>query len=209
LLWGWRWSVVTAAETLRAAGAEGSIAILCAEKTLPYWRPPLSKEFLLKGPDHTKILIHDPSFYRDRGIEIHLGSCVHWVDADSRTVETDAGDHFRFGKLLIATGASIHSLSVPGAGLEGVHYLGIVNDDLSLYHSMGCEQRAIVIGASFLGMEIAASFATRGVATTLIAKKDLVYAKLYSPELSDFFAEYFRARGVDFIFGEEVEEFWG
>src|SRR5262249_6640752 len=68
---------------------------------------------------------------------------------------------------------------------------------------------AIVIGASFLGMEIAASFATREVATTLIAKKDLVYEKLYSPEVSDFFAEYFRARGVDFIFEEEVKEFLG
>src|SRR5262249_2277546 len=202
LLWGWRWSVVTAAETLRAAGAEGSIAILCAEKTLPYWRPPLSKEFLLKGPDHTKILIHDHSFYRDRDIKILLGSCVHWVDADSRTVETDAGDHFRFGKFLIATVATIHSISVSGAGLEGIHYLRTVNYALSLYQAIARAQCAIVIGASFLGLEIAAFFATRGVATTLIAKKDLVYEKLYSPEVSDFFVEYFRARGVDFIFEE-------
>jgi NTE family protein len=86
-----------AAETLRAAGAQGSIAILCAENTLPYYRPPLSKEFLLKGPDQPKILIHDPSFYRDRGIEIHLGSPVRQVDVDGRRIETDGGDRFRFG----------------------------------------------------------------------------------------------------------------
>jgi NADPH-dependent 2,4-dienoyl-CoA reductase/sulfur reductase-like enzyme len=209
LLVGGGLASATAAETLRAAGAEGSVAILCAESTLPYYRPPLSKEFLLKGPDQTKILIHDPSFYRDRDIEIHLGSRVRRVDVDSRTIETDGGDHFRFGKLLIASGASIHRLAVPGANLEGIHYLRTVNDALSLYKALAHAKRAIVIGASFLGMEIAASFATRGLATTLIAKEDLVYEKLRSPEASDFFVEYFRARGVDFIFEEEVKEFWG
>ena len=71
LLLGGGLASATAAETLRAAGAEGSIAILCGENTLPYYGPPLSKEFLVKGPDQTKILIHDHSFYRDRDIEIH------------------------------------------------------------------------------------------------------------------------------------------
>src|SRR5262249_7076939 len=159
----------------------------CAENTLPYYRPPLSKEFLLKGPDQSKILIHDPSFYRDRDIEIHLGSCVRRIDVDSRTVETNAGDDFRFGKLLIATGASIHRLSVPGENLEGIHYLRTVDDALALYQAIAHAQRAIVIGASFLGMEIAASLVARGVATTLIAREDLVYEKLRSPEASDFF----------------------
>src|SRR6185369_13999480 len=209
LLLGGGLASATAAETLRAASVEGSIAILCAETMLPYYRPPLSKEFLLKGPDQTKVLIHDHSFYRDRAIDVHLGTRVCGVDADRRTIETDCGVHFRFDKLLIATGASVHKLSIPGANLEGVHYLRTVNDALSLYQAIARAQRAIVIGASFLGMEIAASFATRGVATTLIAKKDLVYTKLCSPEVSDFFAEYFRARGVDFIFEEEVKEFWG
>jgi len=209
LLIGGGLTSVTAAETLRAAGAQGNIAILCAENTLPYYRPPLSKEFLLKGPDRSNILIHDPSFYRDRDIEIHLRSRVRRVDVDGRAIETDGGDHFRFGKLLIATGAGLHRLSIPGAGLEGIHYLRTVNDALSLYQAIARAQRAIVIGASFLGMEIAASLVTRGVPTTLMAKKDLVYEKLCSPEVSDFFVEYFRARRVDFIFEEEVKEFWG
>ena len=169
LLLGGGLASATAAETLRATGTDGRIAILCAENTLPYYRPPLSKEFLLKGPDQTKILMHDHSFYRDRDIAIHLGSRVRRVDVDSRTVETDARDHFRFGKLLIATGASLHRLSVPGANLESIHYLRTANDAVSLYQAIAHAQRAIVIGASFLGMEIAASFATRGISTTLIA----------------------------------------
>ena len=110
VLIGGGWTSATAAETLRGAGAEGSIAILCAENTLPYYRPPLSKEFLLKGPDQTKALIHDQSFYRDRNIVVHVGTRVRRVDADRRTIETDHGVHFRFDKLLIATGASVHRL---------------------------------------------------------------------------------------------------
>jgi NADPH-dependent 2,4-dienoyl-CoA reductase/sulfur reductase-like enzyme/predicted acylesterase/phospholipase RssA len=209
LLLGGGLGSATAAETLRAAGAEGSIAILCAETILPYHRPMLSKGFLLDSPDQTKILIHDEAFYRDREVGIHLGTRVRRIDVDRRIVETDRGDHFRFGKLLIATGASVHRLSVPGARLAGIHYLRTVGDALSLYQSIAHGKRAIVIGASFLGMEIAAALATRGVATTMIAKEDLLYEKLRSPEASEFFAEYFKARGVEFIFGEEVKEFSG
>src|SRR5215467_12678116 len=199
----------TAAETLRAAGAEGGIAILSAEKTLPYHRPPLSKGFLLNGPDKTNILIREEAFYRDRDIQIHLGARVRRVDVDSRTIETDGGARFRFGKLLIATGASVDKLSLPGANLAGVHYLHTVSDALSLYRNIGHVQRAVVIGASFIGMELAAAFAMRGIATTLIAKGRLLYAKLRSPEISEFFAEYYKGRGIELIFREGVKEFSG
>ena len=208
LLLGGGLASATAAETLRAAGAEGSIAILCAETTLPYHRPPLSKGFLLDSPDQTKILIHDEAFYRDREIGIHLATRGFRVDADSRTVETDRG-HFRFGKLLIASGASVNRYACPGAQLAGIHYLRTVNDALSLYESISQARRAVVKGASFLGMELAAALATRGVATTLIAKEHLLYEKLRSPEVSEFFSKYFRERGVELIFGEGIKEFSG
>ena len=209
LLIGGGLASATAAETLRAAGAEGGIAILSAEKTLPYHRPPLSKGFLLNGPGKTNILIHDEAFYRDRDIEIHLGTRVCRVDVDSRIIETDGGARFRFGKLLIATGASVDRLSAPGANLAGVHYLHTVDDALSLYRSIGRVQRAVVIGASFIGMELAAAFATRGIATTLMAQEHLLYTKLRSPEVSQFFAEYYRARDIKLIFGESVKAFSG
>jgi NADPH-dependent 2,4-dienoyl-CoA reductase/sulfur reductase-like enzyme len=208
LLLGGGLASATAAETLRAAGAEGSIAILSAETTPPYHRPPLSKSFLLNGPDYTNILIHDEAFYRDREIDIRLGARVCRVDVESRTIETDR-DRFRFGKLLIATGSTVEKLAAPGAHLRGIHYLRTVNDALSLYESILHARRAVVIGASFLGMELAAALVTRGVATTLIAKEDMVYEKLRSPEASGFFTEYFGERGVELIFGEEVKEFSG
>jgi NTE family protein len=208
LLIGGGLASATAAETLRAAGAEGSIAILCAETTPPYYRPPLSKGFLLNGPDQTHILIHDEAFYRDRKIDIHLGTRVCRVDVDSRTVETDRG-HFRFGKLLIATGASVNRYACPGAHLAGIHYLRTVKDALSLYESILHARRAVVKGASFLGMELAAALVTRGLITTLIVKDDLLYRKLRSPEVSEFFSKYFRERGVELIFGEGIKQFSG
>jgi len=208
LLLGGGLASATAAETLRTAGAEGSIAILCAETTPPYHRPPLSKGFLHNGPKQTNVLIHDEAFYRDRQIDIHLGARVCRVDVESRTIETDR-DHFRFSKLLIATGASVDRLAAPGAHLRGIHYLRTVNDALSLYEGILQARRAVVIGASFLGMELAAALAARGVGTTLIAREDLLYEKLRSPEISKFFTEYFRQRSVEFIFEEEVKEFSG
>ena len=208
LLLGGGLASATAAETLRAAGAEGSLAILCAETTPPYHRPPLSKGFLHNSPKQTNILIHDEAFYRDHEIDIHLGARVCRVDGESRTVETDR-DRFRFGKLLIATGASVDKLAAPGAHLRGIHYLRTVNDALSLYESILHARRAVVIGASFLGMELAAALVTRGVGTTLIAREDLVYEKLCSPEISEFFTEYFRQRTVELIFEEEVKQFSG
>ena len=159
LLVGGGLTSATAAETLRAGGAEGSIAILSAEATLPYHRPPLSKDYLLKGPEKANILIHDEAFYREREIAVHLGFRVSRVDSEKRTIEMEQGAHFRFGKLLIATGASVDRLSVPGDNLGGIHYLRTTSDALSLYKDLADVQRAVVVGASFLGMELAAAFA--------------------------------------------------
>ena len=91
LLVGGGLASVTAAETLRAGGAEGSIAILTAENTLPYHRPPLSKDFLVKGPDRTNVLIQAQAFYRENDIAIHLATRVCRVDIERRTVETEQG----------------------------------------------------------------------------------------------------------------------
>jgi NADPH-dependent 2,4-dienoyl-CoA reductase/sulfur reductase-like enzyme/predicted acylesterase/phospholipase RssA len=209
LLVGGGLASATAADTLRAAGAGGSIAMLCAETSLPYHRPPLSKGLLINGPENTNLLIHDEAFYRERDIAVHPGTRAGRIDAGSRTVETTDGAQFRFGKLLIATGACVERLAVPGADLPGIHYLRTVSDALALHQGLAEARRAVVIGASFLGMELAAALATRGIATTLVVREQLVYEKLRSPEISAFFADYFRERGVEVVLGAGVESFAG
>jgi NADPH-dependent 2,4-dienoyl-CoA reductase/sulfur reductase-like enzyme/predicted acylesterase/phospholipase RssA len=209
LLVGGGLASATAAETLRAGGAEGSIAILSAEATLPYHRPPLSKDLLIKGPENAKILIHDEAYYREHDIAVHFGARVTRVDSASRTLETEQCAEFRFAKLLIATGASVDRLAVPGANLSGIHYLRTAADALSLYEGLAHVRRAVVIGASFLGMELAAAFSARGIHTTLITKEDLLYDRLNSPEVSTFFAQYYHAQGVELRCKERVEKFSG
>jgi NADPH-dependent 2,4-dienoyl-CoA reductase/sulfur reductase-like enzyme/predicted acylesterase/phospholipase RssA len=154
-------------------------------------------------------LIHEEAYYRKHDIAVHLGARVARVDSASRTIETEHGGQFRFGKLLIATGASVDRLSVPGSDLGGIHYLRTERDALSLYKDLEHAQRAVVIGASFLGMELAAAFVARGIHTTLITKEDLLYDKLNSPEVSAFFAQYYRARGVELMCRECVEKLSG
>ena len=112
LLVGGGLASATAAETLRGGGAEGSIAILSAEATLPYHRPPLSKDLLLKGPENANILIYEEAHYREHDIAVHLGTRVARVDCASRTLATEQGTEFGFAKLLIATGASVDRLAV-------------------------------------------------------------------------------------------------
>ncbi|MGH8656195.1 MAG: FAD-dependent oxidoreductase, partial [Gammaproteobacteria bacterium] len=128
LLIGGGLASTTTAETLRSEGAQGSIVMLAAEPVLPYHRPPLSKDYLLKDDGFDRLLIQPEAFYRDHNIEVRLGTRATRLDAQRKLVTTDRAGVFRYGKLLIATGARVRPLRVPGVHLEGVHYLRTVTD---------------------------------------------------------------------------------
>jgi NADPH-dependent 2,4-dienoyl-CoA reductase/sulfur reductase-like enzyme len=117
LLVGGGLASATAAETLRAEGAEGTILILSAENVLPYQRPPLSTEFLLGTQTKEQLLILNESCYQEQAVDIMLGVRAAAVDPKGQTVQTDRGEVIHYGKLLIATGAACNQLDVPGAAL--------------------------------------------------------------------------------------------
>ncbi|MGH8623994.1 MAG: NAD(P)/FAD-dependent oxidoreductase, partial [Gammaproteobacteria bacterium] len=131
------------------------------------------------------------------------------LDAQRKLVTTDRAGAFRYSKLLIATGARVRRLSVPGAQLAGVHYLRTVTDAELLRKAMTTSKQAVVVASSFIAMELAAACITRGIQTTLIAKHKLLYDRLESPEVSAFFCDYYRARGIEIVFGETVSAFTG
>ncbi len=199
----------TAAETLRREGAQGSVALLCAEDVLPYHRPPLSKEFLLSKRNRESVLIHDTAFYRERDIEVRLGTRALRVDPLGNRVETDTAGELRFNQLLIATGARLRKLDLPGADLDGVFYLRRLADAEALKQAMAVARRAVVVGASFIAMEVTASLITKGIATTLVAKTDQLYCRLDSPELSAFMADYFRAQGATIVLSDTLSRIDG
>ena len=202
LLLGGGAASAAAAETLRLEGAIGSIMILSAESQAPYYRPALSKEVLL-GTAVAQRALHPPSFYLEQSVELGLDTEVAAVDAARQTVTTRAGEQFRYGHLLIATGSRPIALQVPGAALAGVHYLRNSVDCDALRRAIARRptgagkaraargvvpaQRAVVLGGSFMGTEIAMSLIALGLHVTVVEREAVILPHLEAPLLSDHF----------------------
>jgi NTE family protein len=209
LLIGGGLASATAAETLRKEGAEGKITIISAENFLPYHRPPLSKSYLLKDQKEDRILVNKEEFYQENQIDVILNTRALTVHPERKIVETDRGGEFHFNKLLIATGCCLKKLSVPGANLSGIYYLRTIACAQALRQAMETAKKAVVIGGSFIGMEIASSLAQKGIKVTIITQEDIVFDRLFSPEVSEFFDDYYKARGVEIFYGQTIKEFRG
>jgi NADPH-dependent 2,4-dienoyl-CoA reductase/sulfur reductase-like enzyme len=204
LLIGGGLASVTTAETLRGERARGSITLLSAEPVLPYHRPPLSKDYLLKNKSFEDFLIHPEAYYRKHDIEMLRGIRATRLAPKDQLVETDRAGTFHYAKLLIATGLCVRRIDVPGADLPGVHYLRSIADASRIRDAMATAKRAVVVASSFIAMELAAACITRGIQATLIGRKSLLYDRLESSEISAFFYERYRTRGVEIVLDEAV-----
>lgn len=193
LLVGGGVACAAAAETLRTAGAEGSVAILSAEQLPPYHRPPLSKGFLLGNENEVQLFIHPESFYRDHAIDLQLNTRVLAVDPSRQAVTTARGE-IGYGQLLIATGGVPRTL--PGAALPGVFALHYKGDADAVRRAARDAKRAAVIGGSFLGMEAAMSLAKLGLEVTIIESGPALLPHLEAACLSDYVKGYAESRGV-------------
>ncbi|MCI0653196.1 MAG: FAD-dependent oxidoreductase [Methylococcaceae bacterium] len=209
LLIGGGLAAATAAATLRDEGAQGTITLLAGEEALPYHRPPLSKDYLLKNTRRDRVLIHSQAYYSDHAIDVRLGARAVRLDTHGQLVETDRAGIFHYQKLLIATGMRACRLHVSHDRLAGIHYLRSIQDAEQLRDGMAVAKHAVIVGASFIAMELAAACATRGIETTLIAKEQQLYDRLQSPEVSAFFTDYYQTRGIRIVFGETIKAFSG
>ena len=198
----------TAAETLRAADPEKSVAILSAERLPPYYKPPLSKGYLTGSENEARLFIHPESFYRDQNIGLRLNARVLFVDPARRIVTTSTGE-IGYGQLLIATGGAPNRLRVPGHKLPGVFYLGSKEDADAIRQAARDAKRAVVIGVSYLGMEIAMSLRKLGLDVTLVGRGALVLPYLNAPGLSAYFRNYAESAGVTVSLGDDVAGFYG
>ena len=200
---------VSAAETLRAEGAKGSILLVSEEDCLPYGHSHLSKRFLLGAQPKESILIHSEAYYRDHAIELMLGTLAVAVDTTNRLAHTDRAGDIHFDKLLIATGAKPIRPAVPGATLPGVYYLHTLTDAEALRQAAENATRVVVLGGSFLGLEIATTLARTGTHVVLIEESDLLLSQLAAPELSAFFSRYCEGRGIELRTNETAAVFQG
>ncbi|CAM5708240.1 Ferredoxin reductase OS=Streptomyces glaucescens OX=1907 GN=SGLAU_11300 PE=4 SV=1 [Streptomyces glaucescens] len=203
-----------AAETLRAEGFSGRVILICDERDHPYERPALSKGFLLGKEERESVFVHEPAWYAQHGIELHLGQTVDRIDRAAKTVRFgEDGTIVRYDKLLLATGAEPRRLDVPGTGLAGVHHLRRLAHAERLkgvLTHLGRDNGHLVIaGTGWIGLEVAAAAREYGAEVTVVGPDPTPLHGVLGPELGQLFTELHREHGVRFHFGVRLTEIVG
>jgi NADPH-dependent 2,4-dienoyl-CoA reductase/sulfur reductase-like enzyme len=196
-----------AIKSFRESRGEGSIALISKDSTLPYHRPPLSKKFL-RGETDEEPLVEDEAFYADHGVEVMLETAVSAVDVRERAVQLDR-ERIGYRKLLLASGAWPRRLQVSGADLENVFTLRTVGNSKAIREAAARAERAVTVGAGFIGMEVTASLRQIGKEVTLLHLGRWLFDQLGVEQLSDELAALYDAKGVRLVLGNEVETFHG
>jgi NADPH-dependent 2,4-dienoyl-CoA reductase/sulfur reductase-like enzyme/nitrite reductase/ring-hydroxylating ferredoxin subunit len=190
-----------AAEMLRREGYSGLITMVSADPSPPCDRPNLSKGFLAGTVPEELTLLRSPAFYQEHGVALQLGARVAAIDAATRRVILEDGTHHAYDALLLATGAEPVRLNVPGSDLPHVHYLRTLADSHALVGRALESQRAVVIGASFIGLEVAASLRARDIAVDVVAPDAVPMKKVLGPEVGAFIRRLHEHHGVSFHLG--------
>jgi NADPH-dependent 2,4-dienoyl-CoA reductase/sulfur reductase-like enzyme len=188
---------------------KGELAILSADNAVPYERPPLSKGFLAGKDSEDAIKINPEDFYAKNGIEIRLECRVKAIATERKRLVIENGGEFGFEKLIIATGARPRTLNIPGSRLQNLFHLRSLNDSKIIRNAAEKAKHAVVIGGGFIGMEVAAVLAQKGIAVTMVVSDDRVFKRLFSPKMSSFFESYYAARGVRVAKASGVKELQG
>lgn len=197
-----------AAASLRQAGFAGEIVMFGAEAAHPYQRPPLSKAYLQGEFARERLELRPSAFYERERIELRLGVGIAAIDRAAKAVVTQGGDVLHFDSLLIATGAPPRRLAVDGADLPGVHYLRTIADSDALQPEL-LKRRLVIVGAGYIGLEVAASARKAGANVIVLEAADRVLPRVAGLEIAAFIASLHRASGVDLRLGAALDRFDG
>jgi 3-phenylpropionate/trans-cinnamate dioxygenase ferredoxin reductase subunit len=198
-----------AAETLRAEGFTGRLALIGTEPEIPYERPPLSKGLLLGTTQRDDAYVHDPQWYAAHDVDLRTATTVSAIDAEKHRIRLSAGDDLGYDKLLLATGASPRTLGVPGAGLGNVFSLRTLADSDRIAAAVHGGTRLVVVGSGWIGLEVAAAARQRGAAVTVVTPAALPLHNVLGDRLAKVFLALHREHGVDFRFGARIHELRG
>jgi len=190
-----------AAEMLRREGYSGPITMFSDDDAPPCDRPNLSKDYLAGNAPEEWIPLRPPDFYREQSIELRLGTRVAAIRADAREVELINGSRQRYGALLIATGAEPIRLGIPGNDLPDIHYLRSPADSRTIIAKAAASRRAVVIGASFIGLEVASSLRARGLEVHVVAPEARPMERVLGTEVGDLVQRVHQEHGVVFHLG--------
>lgn len=195
---------------LREHGYDGRLTLLGDESERPYERPALSKDYLLGRADRESVFVHAAEWYAENDVELRLGTEAIGLDRAHRRVVLAGGERLPYDAVLLATGSSPRRLEVPGADLDGVHYLRRLGDADSLKAALAAgAARVVVVGAGWIGLEAAAAARAAGVDVTVLENADLPLLRVLGPEVAAIFADLHRRNGVHLLTGVQVAEITG
>ena len=194
---------------MREVDADGSAIIVCKEKWFPYDRPPLSKGFLTKDLAPEDVESKDPSFYKEKNIEVIRGNGVKSVDLAARKATLEDGTELQYEKLLMATGATPNVPKMPGSDLEGVHLLRTVDDSMAIKKELVSGKNAVMVGAGYIGMEVGSGCINSGMKVTIIDPSAHPWSKFASDKSGGFLQRYYEKHGATMMMGDQVESIHG
>jgi 3-phenylpropionate/trans-cinnamate dioxygenase ferredoxin reductase subunit len=198
-----------AVQGVREVDSQGSILLVCAEKRLPYHRPPLTKGLLLGKKKPEDVFCKPQDFYEKNLVQILQGTRATGIDPQARRLNLENGTEVLFDRLLLATGSRARRLSIPGADLPWVMTIRTLDDSLDLLSGLAQVRTAVIVGGSFLGAETASALAQKGIETTMLFPEFRILERLLDAELGGHLHHLFESKGVRILTGRKPAAFLG
>ncbi|MDA0706724.1 MAG: FAD-dependent oxidoreductase [Proteobacteria bacterium] len=195
--------------TLKQKKFAGRIVLLGDEPFLPYQRPPLSKRYLAGALDAERLHFKPAAFYDADNISVHLNTRVNRIARDERSVHTDAGRTFAYDKLVLALGSRVRRIPIADTGLAGIHYLRDISDVDSIRREIAAGRKVVIVGAGYIGLEVAAVCRELGLDVTVVEMADRVMSRVVAPEVSSFYQQQHEKHGVRFLLSAGLKAFHG
>ena len=197
------------ARHLREEGADGDILLVTREPDPPYNRPPLSKAYLRAEESRDDIMFRPGDWYGEQRVDLMTRTSVMSLDVDARVAKLSNKDEVRFDKALLATGSNVRILRVDGAHLDGIHYLRTIGNSDALRDEAAQGERVALIGGSYIGTELAASFTALGKQCEIVMLEDTTLERFYGREVGQVFQDVLTEHGVKVHGGQELARFEG
>jgi 3-phenylpropionate/trans-cinnamate dioxygenase ferredoxin reductase subunit len=209
LLIGGGLASATCAHSLREGGAEGEILLVGREPDPPYNRPECSKGYLRGEETREEPLVHPKGFWSERNVDLLTRTSVIALDLDARIAKLSDKQEIRFENALIATGANVRRLNVPGCELEQIHYLRTLGNADAIREGVADAESIVLIGGSYIGCEVAASLTMMGKRATIVMQEEVTLERGFGKTAGRFFQELLESHGVTIHGADGLERFEG
>ena len=202
-------AAVQAVMSLKRNEFTGSIKIIGEEGHLPYQRPPLSKDFLLEEYKPERVSLKKKEFYEENGIDLILGKRAETIDTSLKEIALSDENKINYDQLIIATGSRVRKLKVPGSEKTGIYYLRDLNDANALKKQIKKSKKMVVVGAGYIGLEVASVAASLGIEVTVIEMANRVMNRTVDPVISSYYQKLHESHGVKIHLDNGLKEFQG